>query len=97
MVNKGPAVCEFLKCVYTGFHDELKRELCIMQMLVQKDSIANTRHTETSDLILSCSLHPDLLYRGLAMSQIYGDSVWLISLSVMLGFELQLPLRMGRF
>jgi len=39
----------------TGFHDELKRELPIMQMLVQEDSNANTVNTETSTLILSCS------------------------------------------
>jgi len=68
-----------------------------MQMLVREDSIANTVCTETSNLILSCSLHPDLLRSGLAVSQMYWDSEWLISPSVMLGFELQLPLRMERF
>jgi hypothetical protein len=68
-----------------------------MQMLVWEDSIANTGHTETSNLLLSYGLHPDLLGSGLAVSQMYGDSAWLISLSVMLGFELQLPLRMERF
>lgn len=81
----------------TGFRDELKRELPFLQVLVREDSVADVVHTETSNLIFSCSLYPDLLRSGLAVSQMYRDSVWLFSPSMILGFELQLLLRMERF